>query len=225
MSITISSELPIKSNEIITSIGQQNFIRTADNIRLEEYSINAGVVVKTFTFEDILKLLIYKDSSKKIIQASKDLYIKNLDTLVPTINFNKSLIILNNQINIEFFENSDVLGFIPTTYKFIIQANEFELKNNSFVMWFKTNSDTQNGLSNSKFLTYELIPAYQRLQSLYTPVDTQVLNSENNNSKTNDNQYSYFSLQNMEAYDFVNTFKIQMKISFTLFYMEKKIIW
>ena len=227
MSITISTELPNKPKEIITSIGQQNFIRTAENIRLEEYEINTGVIVKTFIFEDLLKLLIYKDSSGTDFQASKDLYINNLDILVPTANFNKPLIILNNQVNIEFFEGSDVLGFIPTTYKFILQNNEFDLKNKLFTMWFKTNSDTQKGLDNSKFLTYELIPAYQRLQSLYTPVDTQVSNSENDNSKTNDNdnQYSYFTLQDMEAYEFVSTYKIQMRISFTLFYMEKKIIW
>ena len=109
MSITISSELPIKSKEIITSIGQQNFIRTADNIRLEEYEINAGVIVKYVDYSVLVALLGMRKSLNLEIPLNS-----------PSLDLHKPLLVLNNQFNVELSSKRDDIGFIPTTYKFIL---------------------------------------------------------------------------------------------------------
>ena len=204
MSITISTELPIKSNEIITSIGQQSFIRTADNIRLEEYEINTGVIVKDVKTIDFLLLIGRpKKSNKEEILVTKDLVIPLYQT---SLNFDKPLIILNNQFNVELFSTRDDNGFIPTTYKFLLSNNEFKIYDDLLYIWFTTQNVEQKGNNNVTFFRDEIIFSYQKLQAT------------NTRGYTNNIAFS-------DPYDFVGKYEIQMRLSFTLFYMEKKIIW
>ena len=208
MSITISTELPIKSNEIITSIGQQNFIRTADNIRLEEYEINTGVIVKDIgTTADLLSLIgrpkTDDNDEEDEIEVTSDLEIE-LDTT--SLNFDKPLIVLNNQFNAELYSDTSN-WFIPTTYKFILSNQEFfiDTTNNTLYIWFKTQDSNRLGNSNVKFFRDELIWSYQKIQVTA--------------------QTAFTNMHYQKPYNFVSDFQVKMRLSFTLFYMEKKIIW